>query len=74
LRRGGPALPRRRHGTSSLVDAAQAHFISAIANVTMPAEVAEFTALDGDLIEGLELVDGAVRVPAGPGLGVRMTV
>ena len=59
--------------TSSLVDAAQVHFISATANVTMPSEVAEFTALDGDLIEGLEFVDGAVRVPTGPGLGVRLT-
>jgi L-Ala-D/L-Glu epimerase len=59
---------------SSLVDAAQVHFISAMANVTTPSEVAEFTALDGDLIEGLEIVDGAVRVPSGPGLGVRLTV
>ena len=60
--------------TSSLVDAAQVHFVSAIGNVVLPAEVAEFTALDGDLIEGLEVTDGAVRVPAGPGLGVRLTI
>jgi hypothetical protein len=59
--------------TSSLVDAAQVHFVSAMTNVTMPSEVAEFTALDGDLIEGLEVVDGAVLVPTGPGLGVRLT-
>jgi L-alanine-DL-glutamate epimerase-like enolase superfamily enzyme len=59
--------------TSSLIDAAQVHFVSAITNVVMPSEVAEFTALDGDLIEGLELVNGAVRVPTGPGLGVRLT-
>ena len=43
-------------------------------NVTLPSEVAEFTALDGDLIEGLEVIDGAVRVPSGPGLGVRLTI
>lgn len=60
--------------TSSLVDAAQVHFVSATDNVVTPSEVAEFTALDGDLIEGLEVVDGAVRVPRGPGLGVRLTV
>lgn len=60
--------------SSSLVDAAQVHFVSAMNNVTMPSEVAEFTALDGDLIEGLEVVDGAVRVPTGPGLGVRLIV
>ncbi len=60
--------------SSSLVDAAQVHFVSAVNNVTLPSEVAEFTALDGDLIDGLEVVDGAVRVPTGPGLGVRLTV
>jgi L-alanine-DL-glutamate epimerase-like enolase superfamily enzyme len=60
--------------SSSLVEAAQVHFVSAMTNVTMPSEVAEFTALDGDLIEGLEVVDGSVRVPTGPGLGVRLTV
>jgi L-alanine-DL-glutamate epimerase-like enolase superfamily enzyme len=60
--------------SSSLVDAAQAHFISATANAVMPAEIAEFSALEGDLIEGLEVIDGAVRVPTGPGLGVTLTV
>ena len=60
--------------TSSLVDAAQVHFVSATGNVVMPAEVAEFTALDGDLVEGLEVIDGAVCVPTGPGLGVRLTM
>jgi muconate cycloisomerase len=60
--------------SSRLVDAAQAHFISATANVVTPSEIAEFSALDGDLIEGLEVVDGAVQVPSGPGLGVRLTV
>jgi L-alanine-DL-glutamate epimerase-like enolase superfamily enzyme len=58
--------------SSSLVDAAQVHFVSAMGNVVPPAEVAEFTALEGDLIEGLEVVDGAVRVPTGPGIGVRL--
>jgi L-Ala-D/L-Glu epimerase len=60
--------------SSSLVDAAQVHFVSATGNVVLPAEVAEFTALDGDLVEGLEVIDGAVRVPTGPGLGVRLTI
>jgi muconate cycloisomerase len=59
--------------TSRLIDAAQAHFVSATANVVAPCELAEFSALDGDLIEGLEVIDGAVRVPNGPGLGVRLT-
>jgi L-alanine-DL-glutamate epimerase-like enolase superfamily enzyme len=58
--------------SSSLVDAAQVHFVSAIGNVLPPAEVAEFTALDGDLVEGLEVINGAVRVPTNPGIGVRL--
>jgi muconate cycloisomerase len=60
--------------SSSLVDAAQVHFVSAMSHVTLPCEVAEFTALDGDLIEGLEVIDGMVHVPTGPGLGVRLSV
>jgi L-alanine-DL-glutamate epimerase-like enolase superfamily enzyme len=60
--------------TSSLVDAAQVHFISATSNVVSPSEVAEFTALDGDLIEGLDVIDGAVKVPMEPGLGVHFKV
>ena len=60
--------------TSSLIDAAQAHFISATANVATPSDVGEFQALDGDLVEGLEMIDGNLRVPEGPGLGVKLTV
>jgi muconate cycloisomerase len=60
--------------TSRVVEAAQVHFVSAMANVGLPAEVAEFTALDGDLAEGLEVIDGAVHLPNGPGLGVRLNV
>jgi L-alanine-DL-glutamate epimerase-like enolase superfamily enzyme len=41
--------------TSSLV-AAQVHFVSATTNVVRPSEVAEFSAWDGDLIEGLASV------------------
>jgi L-alanine-DL-glutamate epimerase-like enolase superfamily enzyme len=40
----------------------------------MPSEIAEFEELDGDLVEGLEVIEGAIRVPAGPGLGVNLTV
>jgi L-alanine-DL-glutamate epimerase-like enolase superfamily enzyme len=59
-------------GTSRLVEAAQAHFISATPAVIVPCEIAEFEELDGDLVAGLEVVDGAVRVPSGPGLGVSL--
>jgi len=60
--------------TSSLIDAAQAHFISATASVATPSEVGEFQALDGDLVEGLEMIEGNLLVPEGPGLGVNLTV
>jgi L-alanine-DL-glutamate epimerase-like enolase superfamily enzyme len=60
--------------SSGLVDAAQAHFISATPSVVTPSEIGEFEALDGDLVEGLEVIDGNIRVPTGPGLGVNLTV
>ena len=59
-------------GTSRLVEAAQAHFISATPAVLIPSEIAEFEELDGDLVKGLEVVDGIVQVPRGPGLGVSL--
>ena len=61
-------------GSTRLVEAAQAHFISATPGVIVPSEIAEFEELDGDLVEGLEVIDGAVRLPDGPGLGVKLTV
>jgi L-alanine-DL-glutamate epimerase-like enolase superfamily enzyme len=60
--------------TSRLVEAAQAHFVSATPSVVMPCEIGEFEALDGDLVEGLEVIDGNLPVPTGPGLGVNLTV
>jgi L-alanine-DL-glutamate epimerase-like enolase superfamily enzyme len=60
--------------SSGLVDAAQAHFISATPSVVTPSEIGEFEALDGDLVEGLQIVNGHLRVPTGPGLGVSLRV
>jgi L-Ala-D/L-Glu epimerase len=60
-------------GTTRLVEAAQAHFISATPGIILPAEIAEFEELEGDLVEGFETVDGAIHVPQGPGLGVSLT-
>ncbi|MGE5219841.1 MAG: mandelate racemase/muconate lactonizing enzyme family protein [Chloroflexota bacterium] len=61
-------------GTTRLVEAAQAHFISATPGIIVPSEIAEFEELDGDLVDGFEVVDGALQVPIDPGLGVRLTV
>lgn len=59
-------------GTTRLVEAAQAHFISSTPGIILPSEIAEFEELDGDPIDGFEVVDGAIQVPAGPGLGVSL--
>jgi L-alanine-DL-glutamate epimerase-like enolase superfamily enzyme len=61
-------------GTTRLVEAAQAHFISATPGIIVPSEIAEFEELDGDLVGGFEVVDGAIRLPEGPGLGVSLAV
>lgn len=61
-------------GTTRLVEAAQAHFISATPGIIVPSEIAEFEELDGDLVDGFEVVNGAIRVPDGPGLGVALAI
>ena len=61
-------------GSTRMVEAAQAHFISATPAIMVPAEIAEFEELDGDVVEGFEVVNGAIRVPDGPGLGVKLTI
>ena len=61
-------------GTTRLVEAAQAHFISATPGIIVPSEIAEFEELDGDLVAGFEVVGGVLRVPDGPGLGVGLAI
>ena len=59
-------------GTTKLVEAAQAHLISATPGIIVPAEIAEFEELEGDRVQGFEVVNGAIAVPTGPGLGVSL--
>ena len=61
-------------GTTRLVEAAQAHFISATSGIIVPSEIAEFEELDDDVVEGFEVVGGVLRVPDGPGLGVGLAI
>ncbi len=61
-------------GSTRLVEAAQAHFISATSGIIVPSEIAEFEELDGDLVEGLDVTAGVVHLPKGPGLGVKLAV
>jgi len=58
--------------TTRMIEAAQAHFISATPGIIVPAEVGEFEELEGDPVEGLEIVNGALVVPKGSGLGVSL--
>jgi hypothetical protein len=37
------------------------------ASIIVSSEIAEFEELDGDLVEGFKVADGAVRVPTGAG-------
>ena len=37
------------------------------ASIIVSSEIAELEELDGDLVEGFEVADGAVRVPTGAG-------
>ncbi|HET7004936.1 MAG TPA: hypothetical protein VFK65_05550, partial [Candidatus Binatia bacterium] len=52
-------------GSTRLVEAAQVHFISAMPGIIVPAEVAELDELNGNLVEGLDVVNGAIHVPDG---------
>jgi L-alanine-DL-glutamate epimerase-like enolase superfamily enzyme len=56
--------------TSRVVDAASVHFAAACPASVAWCEIGEFMGLDGDPARGLEVVDGMLRVPEGPGLGV----
>jgi hypothetical protein len=49
-----------------VIEAAQGHFINATPTVIAPSETAEFEELGGDLVEGLEVIEGAIRLPADP--------
>ncbi len=59
---------------SRLLAAANMHVIASTPNLGAPAEVAEFAGLDGDPVEGIEVINGFMTVPEGPGLGVKVNL
>lgn len=59
------------HVGSRLLNAAALHLAVTVDGLTEPAELAEFARLDGDPVTGLDVSDGRLTVPTGPGLGVR---
>ena len=58
--------------TTRIVEAAALHLAVACPYNLFGCEIGEFEALENDLVGGLEIKDGKVRVPDAPGLGVEL--
>ena len=56
--------------TTRAIEAGSVHFAAASADVSFACEIGEFADLDGDVVTGLDVENGHVRVPQAPGLGV----
>lgn len=57
---------------SRIVNAAAAHLVAAVPTMTYAAELGEYHRLEGDVVEGLDVVGGVLQVPTEPGLGVHL--
>jgi L-alanine-DL-glutamate epimerase-like enolase superfamily enzyme len=58
--------------SSRLLEAASVHFAVTCTTLSYGCEIAEFEDVAGDPAAGLEVVNGMLRVPDGPGLGISM--
>jgi L-alanine-DL-glutamate epimerase-like enolase superfamily enzyme len=61
------------HVGSRIMNAAAIHAAAALPHIEPFAELGEFARLTNDVATGLEVVDGGITVPTGPGLGVTLT-
>jgi len=59
---------------SQLVGAANMHIIASTPNLGFAPEAGHFLEYSNDPAEGLEVKNGKVRVPTGPGLGVKVNL
>jgi len=59
-------------GGSRLNDAAACQVIASSAAARLPCEIGEFERLTADPAVGLEIVNGEIQIPSGPGLGVEI--
>jgi len=57
---------------SRLVTAAAMHLVASTENASTACELGEFCRLLNDPVEGFEVVEGKVKVPKGPGIGVSL--
>jgi len=55
---------------SRLIAATSMHFVAATENIAYACELGEFSRLLDDPVHGLEVEQGMLRVPPGPGIGV----
>ena len=56
---------------NGLIDAATAHFMASTRNI-VSNEIKSVQWIQNDLCSGLNIVEGMVRVPEGPGLGMEI--
>jgi L-alanine-DL-glutamate epimerase-like enolase superfamily enzyme len=54
-------------------DAAALHLAASLPSASTYCEIGEFEAITGDPFEGLRVENGILKVPDGPGLGVRLS-
>jgi L-alanine-DL-glutamate epimerase-like enolase superfamily enzyme len=57
---------------SQIMEAGQLHFAASTPNMFAGVELAEFAALLDDPGQGLEIVNGTLKVPMGPGTGINI--
>jgi L-alanine-DL-glutamate epimerase-like enolase superfamily enzyme len=57
---------------SQIMEAGQLHFAASTPGMFGGAELAEFAALQEDPGQGLEIINGRLAVPMGPGLGINI--
>jgi L-alanine-DL-glutamate epimerase-like enolase superfamily enzyme len=57
-------------GATRLAAVADMHIIASTANIDFACEVGEFTRMESDPTDGVEIEDGVLKVPQVPGLGI----
>jgi L-alanine-DL-glutamate epimerase-like enolase superfamily enzyme len=57
---------------SSLIEAANVHFIASSSYIDVACEIGEFARMQNDPVTGLEISHGVAKVPRGPGLGIQL--
>ena len=67
---GGVRCRLGAHVGTRLLNAHALHLACALPDLEYACELGEFARMDGDPFEGIEVVDGQVALPDGPGAGV----